>query len=111
MIEQRAQELVVGCVAASAAVAAGSSLASGTMPGVRLVVGVAFTGAGLATVSMLAPDLAGSFAVLILTTTVFLYGGPLMEAVSAFTGGPTHAPGAPSPTTPTTPSKRGSVAV
>lgn len=107
MIEQRSQELVVGCLAASAAVAAGSSLASGNLPGMRLVVGVAFTGAGLATVSMLAPDLAGSFAVLILTTTVFLYGGPLMEAISAATGGPIHAPRA----TTTTPSTKGSVAV
>lgn len=108
MIEQRSQELVVGCVAASAAVAAGSSLASGNVPGLRMVVGVAATGAGLATVSMLAPDLAGAFAVLILTTTVFVYGGPLMEAISAATGGPTHAPRT---TTPSTPSKKGSVAV
>jgi hypothetical protein len=107
MLEQRAQELVVGCLAASAAVAAGSSLASGNVPGMRLVVGIAFTGAGLATVSMVAPDLAGSFAVLILTTTVFLYGGPLMEAVTAATGGPTHAPSsAPAPT-----SQKGSAAV
>lgn len=100
MIEARSQELVVGCLAASAAVSAGSSLASGHVPGVRLVVGLAFTGLGLATVSMVAPDLAGSFAVLILTTTVFVYGGPLFDNVGRLTAPPvaSSAPGSQRPT-------------
>jgi hypothetical protein len=97
--ETRGQELIVGCLAASAAVAAGSSLATGHVPGLRLVVGLAFTGVGLATVSMLAPDLAGGFAVLILTTTIFVYGTPLMDAVTGLTGGLTAGRGAtPTPT-------------
>lgn len=92
MNELRSQELVVGCLAATAAVSAGSSLASGEVPGIRLMVGLAFTGVGLATVSMMAPDLAGSFAVLILTTSVFLYGGPLMDAVTHLTTKPHPQP-------------------
>lgn len=83
MNQQRSQQLIVGCLAASAAVAAGSSLAEGQAPGMRMVVGVAFTGVGLATVSMLgAPDLAGALSVLILTSTVFLYGRPLFDLIT-----------------------------
>lgn len=99
MSEQRAQQLIVGCLAASAAVAAGSSLAEGEAPGIRMAVGFAFTGVGLATVSMFAPDLAGAFSVLILTSTVFLYGGPFMESVTSLT----RAPRARSTTTRTPP--------
>jgi hypothetical protein len=85
MDQTRAQQLIVGSLAASAAVAAGSSLAEGDAPGLRLVVGVAFTGVGLATVAMFSPDLAGAFSVLILTSTVFLYGRPFMDAVTNLT--------------------------
>lgn len=86
MDQARAQQLIVGCLAASSAVAAGSSLADGEAPGMRMVVGVAFTGVGLATVAMFAPDLAGSLSVLILTTTVFVYGRPFMDAITDLTG-------------------------
>lgn len=84
----RSQELVVGCLAASAVVAAGSTLADGEAPGIRLLIGGAGTAVGLAVVSMFAPDLAGSFAVLILTATVFNYGAPFMDAVVEFTRKP-----------------------
>lgn len=90
MSEQRGQELIVGSLAATAAIAAASSLADGEAPSIRLVAGVAFAGVGLATVNMFAPKLAGQFAVLILTTTVFLYGGPAMDAITNLTKpGPT----------------------
>lgn len=102
--ELRSQELIVGCLAATATIAAGSSLASGNMPGLRLVVGLAFTGVGLATASMVAPELAGSLAVLILTTTVFVYGGPLMEAVTSLTSGTRPGGG-----TPTAPAQKGTL--
>lgn len=84
--EHRAQELVVGCLAATAAVAAASTLASGDVPGIRMVTGLAFTGMTLAAASMFAPDIAGGLAVLILTTTVFVYGKPLADAVTTLTG-------------------------
>lgn len=99
MIEQRSQELVVGCLAASAVVAAGSQLATGSVPGLRLIVGYTFTGAALATASMFAPDLAGAMAALILTSTVFLYGRPLMDTVTSLTAsGPTSPTLAPTTT-------------
>lgn len=91
MNELRSQELVVGCLAASAVIAAGSTLADGDRPGVRLMVGGAATAVGLATVSMFNPDLAGAFAVLILTATLFNYGRPLMDAVTEFTTEPARA--------------------
>lgn len=84
----RSQELVVGCLAASAVVAAGSTLAEGEAPPMRLLVGGTVTAVGLATVSMFNPDLAGSFAVLVLTATVFNYGRPFMDAVTEFTSEP-----------------------
>lgn len=85
--EQRGQELIVGCLTASAAIAAASALAEGRGPGFRLVAGVAFTGVGLAVINMFEPRLAGGFAVLILTATLFSYGGPAMDAVSGVTTG------------------------
>lgn len=85
MSDLRSQELIVGCLAASAAVAVTSSLAEGSAPGMKLVVGTAFTGVGLATVNMFAPKLAGTFAVLILVGTVYTYGTPLMDAVTSLT--------------------------
>lgn len=92
MNEARAQELVVGCLAASAVVASGSALADGNLPGIRLVVGLGFTGVGLATAAMFAPRFAGGMAALILTTTVFLYGRPFMDAVTGLTAAPSTTP-------------------
>lgn len=105
MYENNAQQLVVGCLSATAAVAAASTLADGEVPGMRLVVGLAFTGMGLATVAMVAPELAGGLSVLILTTTVFVYGEPLMNAVTSFTTGGTTGAAA------VTPTQKGSVSV
>jgi hypothetical protein len=85
--------LIVGCLAASAAVSAGSSLAEGDTPGMRLLVGTAFAGVGLATVSMFSPDLAAGFAVLVLTATVFNHGGPFLGAVTNLTTGTTQRTG------------------
>lgn len=92
MTPARSQELIVGCLAASTAVAAGSMMAEGNMPGVRLALGAAFTGVGLATLSMFSPDIAGAFATLVLTTTVFVYGQPLMDLVSTYISQRSPAP-------------------
>lgn len=81
----------MGCLAATAVVAASSTLASGGVPGIRMAAGLAFTGMGLAAASMFAPDLAGGLSVLILTTTVFVYGKPLADAVGSITAKPTSA--------------------
>lgn len=101
--EDRAQELIVGCLAATGVVAAGSTLAQGGTPGLRMIVGLTVSAATLAVVSMGAPDLAGGMAVLVLTTTVFVYGAPLMNAVTSLVSG---AP-ASAPSTTTTPNQKG----
>lgn len=82
--EARGQQLIVGCLTATAVVAAGSTAfdGDGRGPGMRLVVGVSVAAATLATVNMFAPDIAGGMAVLVLTTTVFVYGGPLFDAIA-----------------------------
>src|SRR5689334_13015084 len=85
MNEDRAQSLVVGALAAAAAIGAGNAVAQGEKPPLSQLVGFGFAGLGLAVGSMVAPDLAAGLALLMLTTTVFLYGGPLYEAVTQAT--------------------------
>jgi hypothetical protein len=92
MTEQRAQELIVGCLGASTVIAAGSTLVEGEHPGLGMLVGVAVTGVGLATVAMFSPDLAGTFSALILTATVLTFGEPLMNAVTGITSTTASAP-------------------
>lgn len=90
--EGHAQELVVGCLAATAVVAAGSSLASGELPGMRMVIGLSFTGVGLAAGAMFAPDIAGGLAALILVSSLFVYGTPLLDAITTLTSSPKVSP-------------------
>lgn len=89
MNEDRADQLVVGCLAATAAIAAGNAVVAGTAPAPRQLVGLTFAGLGLAVGAMFAPGLASGLAVLMLTTTALVYGGPLYDAVSSVTGDPT----------------------
>lgn len=89
MNEDRSQQLIVGCLAAAGAIAAGNAIAEGHAPELRQLVGFSFVAVGLATGSMFAPGLAGSAAVLILTTSIFLYAGPLLDAVTGSTSGGT----------------------
>ncbi len=92
--ELRSQQLIVGCLAGTAVVATASSLAEGEGPSGRILVGTAFAGLGLATLNMFAPEVAGSFAVLMLVSAVFVYGGPAISAVTSLT---TPAPAAARP--------------
>lgn len=97
MNQLRAQELIVGCMATSAVVGVGSALANGEGISARMVFGFGFTTIGLAAGAMFAPGVAGTFAVLVLTSSVFLYGQPLYDAVIAQTAD--VAPLSPSTTT------------
>lgn len=63
-----------------------------TMPAARVAIGLLFTGVGLGTVAQFAPKLASSFALLILTSAVFVYGGPALAAIAHATT-PTKPPG------------------
>lgn len=106
MTPDRSQQLVIGCLAASAAIGAGNAVADGRPPELRQVVGFAFVGVGLATAALFTPGLAGGFAVLVLTSTALLYGGPLYEAVTAVTSTAGHAAGVHPSSTRTTRTKR-----
>lgn len=92
MNEDRAQGLVVGCLAAAAVIGAGNAIAEGQAPSARQLVGFGFVAVGLATASMFAPDLAGGMAALVLVSTAFLYGTPLYDAVSGVTSSTSPTP-------------------
>lgn len=85
MTETRAQELIVGCMATAAVIGVGSTLAQGEGISSRMVFGFGFATFGLAAGAMFAPGLAGSFAVLVVTSAAFIYGQPLYDAVTAHT--------------------------
>lgn len=99
MNEFKAQAMVVGCLAASGAVAIGNDIVAGHAPAFKQLAGFAFTATALATLAIPAPDLAAGFAVLILTSAVFVYGTPVLNAVGTFTNAadtnPTPAPAGP----------------
>lgn len=75
--------MVVGCLAATGAVVVGNAIVEGDPPSFRQIVGFTFTATGLATAALVAPELAASFSVLILTSAVFVYGTPLWDALSS----------------------------
>lgn len=83
MSPDNAQGMVVGCLAASGAIAVGNAIIEGHAPSFRQLAGFTFTAVGLAAGAMVAPDLAASFSVLILTSAVFVYGTPLFDALGA----------------------------
>ena len=85
MNEERGQSLVVGCLAASAAIVAANAIAEGHAPAFRQLAGFTFAAVGLGTLAMVAPDLAGSLSMLVLTSALFLYSGPMLDAVKATT--------------------------
>jgi hypothetical protein len=105
MNEQRAQELIVGCMATAAVIGVGSSLAQGEGISGRMVFGFGFATLGLAAGAMFSPGLAGSFAVLVLTSAAFIYGQPLYDAVTTQTTGTTAGPTTTTTTTGATPGK------
>lgn len=83
MSPDQSQGIVVGCLAATAAIAAGNQIIAGAAPSFRQIAGGAFVAVGLASVALVAPDLAAGFSVLILTSATFVYGSPLFDALSA----------------------------
>jgi hypothetical protein len=103
MSPDNAQGFVIGCMAASGAIAAGNVIAADGHFTFRQGVGFVFTTLGLATVGMFAPRLAAGFSALILTSAVFVYGQPLLDAITTTTT-PANAPapGSTPTTAPTT---------
>lgn len=79
------QTVIVTAVAVSGAVVLANDAATGTRPTVRFAVGLGASALALAVLAQFAPALAQGFAVLLLTTTVFVYGGPALDAITKTT--------------------------
>lgn len=85
MTPQDSQSLVIGSLSVAGAIVAANSIAQGEAPDFGQVVGFTFVALGLGTAAMFAPDLAGSMAVLVLTSAVFIYGEPALDAIASTT--------------------------
>lgn len=94
MTPDRANQLIVTSLGVTALVTVGSDLATGTMPGIGTFVGLGVTGVVLTVSTNFAPTLAAGFGVLVMVTSVFVYGAPLAQHLTSLT---THQ---------TTPTKR-----
>lgn len=90
--EARADQLVVGSLAAAAAMAAGNAIVHGAPPAPRQLVGFTFVAVGLSFGAMFAPGLAGGMAVLIAVSAAFVYGQPLWDTITSATGTTTPTP-------------------
>lgn len=55
------------------------------MPPVRTWIGLTFAGVGLSVLAQSWPDVAGGVAILMILTSVFVYGKPAWDAISAAT--------------------------
>lgn len=62
--------------------------AADELPPVRTWIGLTFAGVGLAVLAQTWPDLAGGIAILMITTSVFVYGKPAWDAISKATKAP-----------------------
>jgi len=83
MTPTRAQTLVVTTMAISGGLLVVRAAAEDKKPTTRQVVGIAVAGVGLSAMATVAsPDLAGGLALLWLTSSVFIYGGPAVRALS-----------------------------
>lgn len=95
MNTQGAQTAVVTGLAVAGAVVVIKDFEAGQLPPVRFAVGITFAGVSLAVLAQVAPELAGGTALLIALTSVLVYGGPALAAITKATGGGTTAPAAP----------------
>jgi hypothetical protein len=78
-----AQSFVLTSLVVSGALAVVKDAATKQLPPIRLGIGLAFTGLTLATLAQFAPALASAFAALLLVSSVFVYGGPALSAITA----------------------------
>lgn len=84
MNDQQAKRYIVGSMAATAALASARDLTGGKVPRLRVFVAVVAAGAVLAMLSELSADFAGMFALLILTSAIFLAGEPTYNAMRSW---------------------------
>lgn len=85
----KAGTTVVTCLALSGVVAFAGEAATGNKPTARQVIGLTFTAVTLTAMAQLVPELGAALALLVLTSSVFVYGGPAFAAISKATTTPT----------------------
>lgn len=85
--ERSAKTAVVGAVAGAALLSSAQSLATGTMPPVRIGVGAVIAGAMLYALADSAPAVAGGFALLLITGAVMVNGVQVAKIVTHATTG------------------------
>jgi hypothetical protein len=83
---------IVTAIGVSGALVLVKAGASADLPPVRTWIGLTFAGIGMAVLAESSPNLAGSLALLMLTTSVFVYGKPAWDAIATATGAPKHTP-------------------
>lgn len=85
MTPARATRVTVGCMTATAVLAAGSKLVQGERPPAKMVIGGAFAALTLTAVGIAQPELAAQAATLVLVGSVFYTAGPLFNAIISLT--------------------------
>lgn len=86
MTPDGAKRVVVGSLAATGALAAAKDLTGGRAPKLRILFGVFTAGMVLAMLAEAAPQVAGTFALLMLSTAVFTAGSETFGALGRLLG-------------------------
>lgn len=81
----KANASIVTALGVSGALVLVKAGAKGDMPPVRTWIGITFAGIGLSVMAQSWPDIAGKIAVLVMVTSVFVYGKPAYDAISKAT--------------------------
>jgi hypothetical protein len=79
---------IVTAIGVSGALVLVKAGAADEMPPVRTWIGLTFAGVGMAVMAETSPNIAGGLALLMLTTSVFVYGKPAWDAITNATQGP-----------------------
>lgn len=85
MSTDKANAHIVTALGVSGALVLIKAGAKNDLPPVRTWIGLTFAGLGLSVMAQSWPDLAGGMAMLIVITSVFVYGGPAWDAISKAT--------------------------
>lgn len=82
MTSSSAKRLVVASVVVTGTLAAVKDVSRGQLPRVRVALGLTFAAVALAALAEVAPELAGSFAALLLVSSIFQIGGDSFAAIA-----------------------------
>lgn len=86
MTPDKAQSGVVTAMAITAGIRVTSSAINHQTPTARTLIGLGFSTLVLAAMAMYAPALAASMALLVVTTSAFVYGGPVWAQLTKTLG-------------------------